>query len=92
MEFVWDDFKAEANLDKHGVSFHEAASLFADPLTITFHDPDHSAEEDRFITIGYSSGSRLLIVAHTDHDGRIRIISARETTRRERRLYEDNDQ
>jgi uncharacterized DUF497 family protein len=89
MEFEWDEEKNAANLQKHGLSFEEAATVFGDPLSDTFDDPDHSAEEGRFITIGTSERGRLLIVAHTDRDDRIRIISARELTKQERRSYEE---
>lgn len=82
-------FKAETNLTKHGVSFHEAATVFGDTLSSTFYDPDYSVDEDRYITIGTSSNRRLLIVSHTDRDDRIRIISARKTTRSERKIYEN---
>ena len=91
MEFEWDAYKARTNLTKHGVSFHEAATVFNDPFALTYPDPDHSVEEDRFITIGLCSPHRLLIVAHTDRNGRLRIISARETTHRERKLYEEDE-
>ena len=87
MEFEWDDRKAEDNLLKHGVSFTEAATVFYDPLSITFDDPDHSDDENRFIIIGTSAQARILMVAHTDRGDRIRIISAR-TLKKERRLYE----
>ena len=76
------------NLRKHAIHFREAASIFRDPLGITIFAPDHSEEEDRFITFGFSVGGRLLMVAHTDHGERIRIISARELTREEREAYE----
>jgi uncharacterized DUF497 family protein len=89
MEFEWDPNKAASNLTKHKVSFREAATVFRDPLSITFDDPDHGDDKDRSITIGTSSGGRLLIVAHTDRGMRIRIISARETTSTERDLYEE---
>jgi uncharacterized protein len=89
MEFEWDDAKADANLGKHGVSFAEAATVFGDPLAITFFDPDHSDQEDRFLTIGMSVGNRVLILSHTDRGDRVRIISAREATRSERKGYED---
>ena len=89
MDFEWDRDKADANLKKRGVSFHEAATVFGDPLSVTFYDPDHSLEEDRYITMGTSSTGRLLIVSHTDRDDRARIISSRNTTRRERRIYEN---
>jgi uncharacterized DUF497 family protein len=89
MDFEWDDAKAEANVKKHGVSFAEAATVFGDPLAITFFDPDHSDEEDRFLTIGLSVDNRVLILSHTDRGEKIRIISAREATRSERKGYED---
>ena len=91
MEFEWDDAKAESNLLKHGVSFAEAMSVFADDLALTAYDPDHSDDEDRYITMGLSADGRLLIVSHTDRDQAIRIISAREATNRERRDYEDGN-
>lgn len=88
MEFEWDPNKAASNLRKHGVSFTEAATVFGDTLSTTVIDPDHSVEEDRFITIGLSYQMRLLIIAHTERADRIRIISARELTRSEREQYE----
>lgn len=76
-------------MQKHGVSFQEAATVFGDPLSDTFDDPDHSIDEQRFLIIGASEKGRLLIISHTD-DGEItRIISAREPTRGERGLYEE---
>lgn len=92
IQFQWDPAKARVNLRKHGVHFREAASVFRDPLGITIFDPDHSEEEDRFITFGFSSGGRLLMVAHTHRGERIRIISARELTREERMAYEEEIQ
>ena len=92
IQFEWDPAKARVNLQKHGVPFREAASVFRDPLGITIFDPDHSEEEDRFITFGFSGGGRLLMVAHTDRDERIRIISARELIREEREAYEEEIQ
>ena len=89
MDFEWDPAKAAKNLRKHRVSFAEAATVFADALSVTASDPDHSIAEDRFITIGYSTRQRLLIVAHTEHGERIRIISARELTRAEKSAYEE---
>lgn len=89
LEFEWDPDKAESNLRKHGVSFHEAATAFGDPLSITFYDPDHSEDEDRYITIGMSNDGHLIIVSHTDRGDNIRIISARKASRRERKIYED---
>jgi uncharacterized DUF497 family protein len=92
MEFEWDSAKAEKNLAKHGVSFAEAATLFGDPLSLTYPDPDHSVREQRFITIGCSQDGRVLIVAHTDRAESIRIISARKATSRERRHYETSSE
>lgn len=89
MNFEWDAKKAVKNFEKHGVSFKEAATVFGDPLSFTFNDPDHSIEEYRFITIGISERGRLLILAHTDGEDYIRIISAREVARQERKLYEE---
>lgn len=88
MEFEWDPKKAAENLRKHGVDFTEAATVFGDPLSITYYDPDHAGDEDRYIIIGMSSRHRWLIVAHSDRQERTRLISAREVTRRERKLYE----
>ena len=88
MLFEWDPKKAAANLEKHGVSFDEASTVFGDPLAITIPAPDHSAEEQRFLTPGRSSGHRLIIISHTDREDRYRIISAREAARHERRQYE----
>lgn len=89
MEFEWDPDKAEENLKKHGVEFVEATTVFADPLGITVFDPDHSTTENRFIIVGYSNRFRPLIVSHTDRDGRVRIISARQLTSAERQDYEE---
>lgn len=89
MEFEWDPEKAARNEAKHGLSFPEAATVLGDPQAITYDDPDHSDEEDRFLTFGHSSEGRLIVVAHTDREGRTRIISARPATRRERKLYEE---
>ena len=88
MRFVWDEQKATTNLAKHGVSFEEAATVFGDPLSDTFDDPDHSVEERRFLIVGTSDRGRMLIVAHTDDGEVVRIISAREPTARERKSYE----
>src|SRR5262245_6437369 len=89
MEFEWDPEKAAGNLAKHGIAFQEAASVFGDPLAVTYYDPDHSEDEDRFITFGHSSQGRVLVVSHTDRDDRTRIISARQATRKERKQYEE---
>jgi hypothetical protein len=72
MEFEWDPAKAAENLKKHGVSFDEAASVFGDPLALTFEDPDHSASEERLITFGESIQRRLLVVSHIPRASRIR--------------------
>ena len=89
MEFEWDPNKAARNLAKHQVSFHEAASVFGDPLSMTYPDPDRSLSEPRHLSIGLSTAGKVLVVVHTDRDERIRLISAREATRRERRYYEE---
>ena len=89
MKFEWDTGKAEVNLKKHKVAFAEASSVFADTLGITIYDPDHSKDEERYITIGHSHQGRTLLVAHTDRGDRIRIISARELTKTERKAYEE---
>ena len=91
MKFSWDPKKAAANLKKHGVSFEEAATVFHDTLSITGSDPDHSGQEQRFVTFGNSSQDRLLVVAHTDEGETIRMISARLVTRQERRIYEEGE-
>ena len=85
----WDDRKAAANAKKHGVTFHEAATVLEHALSITFRDPDHSFEESRFLTIGLSAIGRILMVAHTDRAEAVRLISARPATRSERRFYEE---
>ena len=89
MDFDWDDNKAATNMSKHGVSFVEAATVFEDDLSVTFFDPDHSADEERLVIIGHSQRGRLLFVSHTDINDEVRIISAREVTRRERKVYEN---
>lgn len=91
MEFEWNDAKADENERKHGVSFVEAMTVFGDPLSLTGYDPDHSEDEERYITMGMSASGRLLVVSHTDRGGRVRIISSRAASGRERRDYEDGD-
>ena len=91
MDFEWDDAKAESNEEKHGVSFAEALTIFADTLSVTGYDPGHSDAEDRFLTMGNSVHGRLLVVSHTDRGDSVRIISAREASRRERKDYEDGN-
>jgi hypothetical protein len=88
MNFEWDREKAASNLERHGVSFDEASSAFADPLSSTILDPDHSDDEARFVLIGQAFSGRLLVVVHTDRGESIRLISARLATRRERKQYE----
>ena len=75
MDFEWDDAKAEANEEKHGVTFAEAMTVFADTLSVTGYDPRHSDEEDRFLTMGVSVDGRLLLVPHTDRGDAVRIIT-----------------
>lgn len=87
MVFEWDPNKARRNIEKHGVSFEEAATAFADPLSFTRFDPDHSEDEDRFLLLGATQAGRLVVVSHTDRDESVRIISARLASRRERRTY-----
>ena len=89
MDFEWDPEKAAGNLAKHGVSFEEAATALRDTLSVTGRDPDHSVDEERYITFGRSSNGRLLFVSHAERGSKIRIISAREATRGERKLYEE---
>jgi uncharacterized protein len=91
MKLEWDPDKANLNLLKHSVSFYEAATVFGDPLSVTYHDPDHSLAEERYITMGTSQSGLLLIIAHTDRGENIRIISARKTTRQERKHYEEEN-
>jgi len=82
LHFEWDPAKAAENLARHGVSFAEAATVFRDKLSATGADPDHSFDEERFVTFGTSTGGRVLVVSHTDRGDTIRIISARK-------LYEE---
>ena len=89
LRFEWDRRKAARNLAKHGLSFDEASTVFADGLSLTIADPDHSEEEDRWIIIGQSNRGRLLVVVHTEDDNTVRIISAREAEKRERVKYEE---
>jgi uncharacterized DUF497 family protein len=89
VDYEWDPKKAANNLEKHSVSFEEAASVFADPLYEDFYDPDHSADEHRYIVIGLSSAGELLLVSYTERENTIRLISARQVTPAERRAYEE---
>ena len=88
MDFEWDKDKARTNHRKHRVSFFEACEVFGDELSSTVPDPDHSIEEDRYLIFGQTVVGRHLVVAYTERYGRIRIISAREMTPRERKAYE----
>lgn len=90
LEFEWDPKKASANLAKHGVSFEEAMTVFADPLARIFDDEEHSDDEQREIIIGHSIKRRLVLVCFTAHGTRVRLLSARKATRLERKDYEEN--
>ena len=89
MQFEWDPVKAKRNLKKHGVSFEEAVTVFYDPLSATFDDPDHSTGEYRYITVGLSSRDRLLVVAHAERGKILRVINARLATAHERKKHEE---
>jgi uncharacterized DUF497 family protein len=91
VNFEWDPGKARQNRRKHRISFQEAATVFGDPLAVTYPDPDHSLSEQRFITVGMSSAGRVLIIAHVDRNENVRIINARKTTQRERKYYEEKN-
>jgi uncharacterized protein len=88
--FEWDINKAKKNIKIHGVSFDEASTAFKDDLSLTIYDPLHSEEEDRQILIGNSYKNHLLVIVHMDRGDKIRIISARKTTKKERKQYEEN--
>ena len=88
MDFEWADNEAQSNHRKHGITFQEAATVFGDPIALTSPDPDHSDDENRFITFGYSHQNRLLAAAHTERENTTRLLSARLATRAEKRLYE----
>ena len=90
MVFRWDTLKAATNLKKHGIDFHEAATVLSDTLSSTFPDHERSILEPRFVTIGMSSRGRVLVVVHTEGSNMIRIISARRATNHERRFYEED--
>lgn len=89
MQFEWDREKAKNNNRKHKVSFDEAMTVFYDPLSATFDDPNYLIDEQRLITVGYSSRGRLLVVSHTERGKTIRIISARPATTHERKRHEN---
>jgi uncharacterized protein len=88
MEFEWDPRKDALNRQKHNVSFLEASTVFDDPLSTAFPDPDHSIGESRYVMIGVSKFGQLLVVSHTERGQVTRIISARPANRSERRFYE----
>lgn len=92
LRFTWDPKKERGNIAKHGVSFREGSTVFADTLSLTIPDPDHSEGEHRFLIVGLSHRWRLLVVAHTTQHGVIRVISARTANRTERRQYEQGKQ
>jgi uncharacterized DUF497 family protein len=89
VNYEWDAKKAKTSFRKHGVSFEEAATVFLDPLAVTFPDPDHSDEEDREITIGLTTKNRVVFVSHCPRGDRTRVVGARRTTRKERKQYEE---
>jgi uncharacterized protein len=91
MQFQWNPDKASSNLQKHGVSFEDAVTVFGDPLAVTISDPDRSVGEFRLLTIGFSRFQQLLVVSHTERDNQIRLISARLATRKERKSYESGN-
>ena len=88
--FEWDEEKAISNIAKHNISFDEAASVFDDPLFLTFADPAHSIQEQRFVIMGESARWRLLVVAYTERVGTTRLISAPPVTKKERKAYESD--
>lgn len=88
-KFEWDPRKAQLNLRKHRVSFEEATTVFRDLLSATALDPDHSIREHRFVTLGMSSAGKLLTIFHAERGESIRIISARNATKQERKIYEE---
>ncbi len=90
-QYEWDDDKAGINLHKHRVSFQEGATIFNDPLVATQPDPDHSFDEERHIAIGRSVRGRVLVVVFTEREDKIRLISCRKATPRERKVYEEDN-
>lgn len=89
LSFEWDEEKGKANLKKHGVGLDEATTVFTDPFSMTIHDPEHSADEQRYIDIGSSDKGRVLLVVYTERGSTIRIVSCRKATPSERKLYEE---
>jgi uncharacterized protein len=92
VRFEWDNEKATSNLNRHGVSFEEASTVFGDPLATTTRNGEHSTDEDRWLTTGLSDRQRVIIVWHTNRGMRIRIIGARPGTPQERRTYESGSE
>ncbi len=91
LRFAWDPEKAASNVRKHEVSFEEALTVFADPLSLTIADPDHSLGEARYLLVGLSALGRPVVVFHSERGETVRIISARLATRREKRVYEEGE-
>ena len=91
LKFEWDDVKAASNRRKHRVSFEEAATVFLDPEAQVFDDPDSDASESRYLLVGFSAARRTLVVVHVERTKRLRLISARVATRRERRAFEEGE-
>ncbi len=89
MEFKWDNHKALINMKKHKISFQEAATIFADPLAMTFDDPDHSVGEHRILTFGTTRVGKTVVISHTQTNNEVRLISARLMTKQERKMYEE---
>lgn len=87
MIFEWDETKNQTNIAKHGIDFQEASTTFGDPMALDFDDPDHSIGEYRLLLFGMSITQRYLVISYTERDDKIRIISAREMTRNEKRIY-----
>lgn len=90
--FEWDPEKARLNFQKHGVSFEEASTVLGDPMSITIEDPDHSGSETRFLDVGESDSGQLLVVSYTERGNRIRLISARPATRKEKKTYDEEEE
>ncbi|HEY9897507.1 MAG TPA: BrnT family toxin [Candidatus Sericytochromatia bacterium] len=88
LQFEWDERKAAINYRKHGISFNEARTVFNDPLSITIADPEHSSNEERYLDIGLSAEGRVLVVIYTERASKIRLISCRKATPKERKIYE----
>lgn len=88
MRFEWNRKKAATNFKKHKISFDEAVTVFYDPVSATFNDPDHSLGEERFLTVGYSFRERLLVISYTENEAVVRVISARRATAKERKRHE----